>query len=314
LRVVDLGTAHVNTSLWALLRYLRRQPPRALLADKDRLNRIALCARRLTRAPTRVVVRLGTTVSVNLASRGPLERWLQLTSMRRLYPWADAIVTPSLGAAHDLSQASGIPLSRIHTIASPIVVPEFDTLAESPVEHPWFQAGQPPVVLAAGELSMRKDYATLVRAFATLRRTHPLRLVILGEGRRRAELEQLAAELGVQDELWLPGFVSNPYPYIARAHVFALCSRWEGMPVVLIESLALGTPVVSTDCPSGPRELLQGGRFGRLVPIGDVTGLAKALEETLSYPHDRGFLRSAVRAYTVAESAGAYREVLGLAA
>jgi glycosyltransferase involved in cell wall biosynthesis len=310
-RRLALGSAHVNSAIPAVVRYLRREYPAALLSDKDRVNRAALLARWLARVPTRVGVRLGTTVSANLASRGWLERRVQTASMRWAYPAADAILVPSTGAADDLAVHARLPRSRISVVPSPIVTPLLLERAGEAPAHPWFADGGPPVILGVGELSERKDFATLVRAFARLRAGRPCRLVILGEGRRRGELEALAAELGVAADVALPGFVPNPYPCMARAAAFALASRWEGMPVVLIEALALGTPSVACDCPSGPREVLQGGAVGGLVAVGDDAALAAALAAQLDRPTPRAQSCAAVEGYTDLGSARAYLAALG---
>lgn len=310
-RRIELGARHVNSALPALVRYLRRERPRAMLSDKDRVNRAAIWARGLAGVDTRLGVRLGTTVSVNLASRAAPDRWLQTWSMRTLYRCAEAVLVPSHGAAEDLARHARLPLERIRVVPSPIVAPDMGTRAAAPAEHPWFDDGGPPLILGVGELSERKDFATLIRAHARLRRTHDCRLLILGEGRRRGELERLAIELGTRDAVALPGFVPNPYPYMARAAAFALSSRWEGMPVVLIEALALGTPVIACDCPSGPAELLDGGRLGALVPVGDDAALAAALADTLAAPPAREALRAAAAPYAVDASARAYLAALG---
>jgi glycosyltransferase involved in cell wall biosynthesis len=153
--------------------------------------------------------------------------------------------------------------------------------AQAPLDHPWFQPGQPPVVLAVGSLTVQKDFPTLIRAVAHVQETRPVRLLILGEGQDRPTLEAQVRKLGLEQSISLPGFVANPYAYMARASVFVLSSRWEGLPTVLMEALFCGAPVVATDCPSGPREILRGGQYGRLVPVGEVTALADAIQATL---------------------------------
>jgi glycosyltransferase involved in cell wall biosynthesis len=311
-RLIDLGTAHVNSSLPVLVKYLRRERPQALLVDKDRLNRVALWARRLAGVKTRVAVRIGTTVSENLQRRGWFDRNLQYFSFRHFYPMADAIIVPSLGAADDLASVARLPVERITVVPSPVVNADLLAKAKEDPGHPWFKPGQPPVLLGIGELCARKDFVTLIRAFALVRKQTLLRLLILGEGRQRQMLEGLVAELGLEQEVMLPGFVANPYAYIARAGLFALTSRCEGAPVVLMEALGIGCPVVSTDCPSGPREIMQNGRYGKLVPIGDEQGLASVILETLAQPLPAEVLRQAAEPYTVAFSADRYLSALGM--
>jgi glycosyltransferase involved in cell wall biosynthesis len=201
--------------------------------------------------------------------------------MRWSYPWADGIVAVSQGVADDLAQQIGIPRERIQVILNPIVTPELQRKAKAPLEHPWFSPGQPPVVLAVGRLHPQKDYPTLLEAFAQVRQARPARLLILGEGGERSRLEALIHQLGLEEDVSLPGFVENPFAYMSHASVFVLSSRWEGLPTVLIEALYCGAPLVATDCPSGPREILANGQYGRLVPVSDVRALAKAVEVTL---------------------------------
>ncbi|MFP4495891.1 MAG: glycosyltransferase [Halochromatium sp.] len=310
-RCIDLGCSHVNTALPALVRYLKRERPRALLSDKDRVNRIAILARGLARRPSVLAVRLGTTVSVNLASRGLLERWLQRASIRLLYRFADRLIVPSDGVATDLVEQFGVERTRIQVAHSPIVSARLERLAQEPIAHPWLASDAPPLILGVGELGARKDFATLIRAFALVRAERPCRLLILGRGRQRERLLALASDLGVAEALDLPGFVANPYPYMRQAAVFALTSRWEGLPVVLVEALACGTPAVSTDCPSGPREILGACCPQALVPVGDHRALARALGETLARPPAPALLRACARAFAVDASARAYLAALG---
>jgi glycosyltransferase involved in cell wall biosynthesis len=310
-RVVDLGSGHVYTCLPALIRYLRRERPAALLSDKDRVNRTALVGCALSRMPVRLVLRTGTTVSHNLAGRGAIERRLQRFSMRHLYRYGYATVVPSCGAADDLARYAGIDRRHIQVLPSPVVTDRLYSDALTGVEHPWLQARHCPVILGVGELSRRKDFATLIRAFAELRRRRAARLIILGRGRQADALRRLTRDCGVAADVDLPGFDPNPYRFLARADLFVLASRWEGMPVALIEAVALGTPVVATDCPSGPREILRGGRYGPLVPVGDAAALASAMGEVLDHPLPKEQLQEAVVAYHVDRSAGAYLAAMG---
>jgi glycosyltransferase involved in cell wall biosynthesis len=311
-RIVELGVCHVNSSLLPLVRYLRREHPYALLSDKDRVNRLALLARRLAGTETRVTVRIGTTVSENLARRGWLHRQLQYLSIRYLYPWADAIIFPSREAAEDLAGIDGLTKERIRVVPSPVSSSKVLQLAQGPVEHPWFVEKGEPIILGAGELCARKDFATLIKAFAKVRQRIICKLVILGEGRQRQHLANLVRNLGIQTEVSMPGFVTNPYAYMSKASLFVLSSRCEGAPVVLIEALAVGVPVVSTDCRSGPREILQDGRLGPLVPVGDANALAQAILATLDNPLDAQLLKSGAAPFSVETSANQYLAAMGL--
>jgi glycosyltransferase involved in cell wall biosynthesis len=180
--------------------------------------------------------------------------------------------------------------------------------------HPWFADADQPLILGVGELSDRKDFDTLVRALARVRAQRRCRLMILGRGVARERLLRLAESLGVADALALPGFVDDPYAYMAHADVFAFTSRWEGLGFVIIEALAVGTPVVATDCPSGPAEILQGGRYGALIPVGDDAALAGAILSTLDRPLPRETLREAARPYEIETATDAYLAAMGLPA
>ncbi len=295
-----------------LVGYLRREKPVALLAAKTPANLAAVLARRLADVPTRIVISERTHLSQEV--QGPRRRkwrWrFIIPAIQQVYPWADALVTVSNGVADDLSQCTGIPRDRITTIYNPIVSPELIDKARAHLDHSWFQRGNPPVLLGAGRLTPQKDFPTLLRAFARLRAERCVRLLILGEGQQRAELETLASALGVAQDVALPGFVENPYAYMERAAVFVLSSAWEGLPGVLIQALACGCPVVSTDCPSGPAEILAGGIYGKLVPVGDAAALAKALASTLDAPPQPEQLRARGMLFSVNHAVERYLEIL----
>lgn len=311
-RVIDLGSAHVYSSLPALVRYLRRERPDVMLSDKDRVNRTAVLGRLLASVTTRLVLRSGTTITVDLQHRSALDRGMQRLSFRWLYPQAQAVIVPSAAAARDLIAFAELPSSLVRVVASPAVPAVLFERDPEPPDHPWFTPGAPPVVLGVGELSLRKDFATLLRAFARLAATRDLRLMILGRGGQREALLQLAGQLGVADRVSLPGFSDAVFSHMRHARVFALCSRWEGMPVVLIEALAAGTPVVATDAPGGSRELLQDGALGPLVPIGDVDSLSTALQQLLDHPPARERLRAAAEPYEIEAATTAYLAAMGL--
>lgn len=276
--VVDLNVSATRYSLLPLARYLRRRRPDVLVTALGHANIIAVWARWLARVRTVVVITHHLSLPPSRSSAGA-RWWAGLRS--RFYPWADAIVAVSRDMAVELATGIGVPRDRIDVILNPVITPDLADQAAAPLEHPWFAPGQPPVLLGIGRLVPQKDFGTLLRAFALVRQQRPARLMILGEGEERPALEALARDLGLADDVAMPGFVSNPYPYLQGAATFVLSSLYEGLPTVLIEALALGTPVVSTDCPSGPREILEDGQHGRLVPIRDHAALAAAISLTL---------------------------------
>ncbi|MEF8982622.1 glycosyltransferase [Thiohalorhabdus sp.] len=310
-RMVPLGARHSLTSIPGLVRYLRRNRPDALLAAKDRGNRAALQAVRLARTGTPTGVRLGNNLSGVLQGRDPLHRRLRARLMHRAYQRADAIIAVSRGVAEDTAAVADLPREAIRVLPNPVITPALHRRAGDPPETTWPE-GDGARLLGVGRLDRQKDFATLLRAFARLRQRRPARLLILGEGPERPRLEALAADLGVADAVALPGFATNPYPALARADLFVLSSAWEGSPNALTEALALGTPAVATDCPSGPREILADGELGPLVPVGDADALADAMAATLADPPDPDRLRAGVERYRDTASARAYLAVLGV--
>lgn len=283
-RLVDLRAARVLRSLGPLARYLRRERPRVVISSMGHANLVALWAAKVARRATPVVVTVHNTMSQSTPQQGRVAGRLWPRLLRRFYPWAAGVVAVSRGAADDLARTSGLPREHIGVIYNPVITPEMLASAGQRPDHAWFAPGQPPVILGVGRLTRQKDFPTLLRAFAELRRGRPARLLILGEGDERGRLEALAAELGLADDVALPGFRDNALAHMAGAALFVLSSAWEGLPTVLIEALAAGTRVVSTDCPSGPREILQEGRLGALVPVGDAPALARAMAEALDRP------------------------------
>jgi glycosyltransferase involved in cell wall biosynthesis len=293
-----------------LVNYLRNDKPSAVLAGKTHTNLIALWAWRNAAVATRLAISEHTTLSTTIKISKKW-RWRFVAPLiRRIYPWANAIVAVSDGVADDLSRRTGISRKSITTIYNPVLISKIVEKARIALDDPWFAPGAPPVILGIGRLVPQKDFPTLLRAFASLRANRPCRLLILGEGRERRKLEALARELSCADDVRLPGYVDNPYAYLVRAKVFALSSAWEGLSNVLLEALACGCPVVSTDCPSGPREILAHGEFGPLVPVGDASALADAMLAVLDNPPKRGKLRARAGEFDIGEISREYLRVL----
>ncbi|MEZ5931160.1 MAG: glycosyltransferase [Alphaproteobacteria bacterium] len=266
----------------ALVAYLASERPAAMLSAKTLGNLTAILARRRAGVATRLVISERGHVSESIRRSGKRWKAAGLPSlMRALYPLADGIVAISSQVADDLADLAKLERSRVVTIHNALLRP--DGLDLPPAEHPWFGDG-PPVILGAGRLGRQKDFPTLLRAFALLRARRKARLMIIGEGEDRASLQHLAKSLGVGEDVLLPGFQENPFAFMKAVDLFVLSSTHEGFGNVLLEALAAGCPVVSTDCPAGPAEILDGGRFGRLVPVGDPGALAEAIVDMLDRP------------------------------
>lgn len=312
-RLIGLRSTHALWSVPSLAAYLRRERPAAVLvSDKLRTNQALLRARRLAGVPTSLGLRVSIHLSRELQLCSAAKRHRRLQRIRLVYPGFDPLIAVSRGVADDLANIAGIDRERIQVLPNPVITREFLQQAAVPLSDPWFAPGAPPVILGVGRLEQQKDFPTLLRAFARLRRQRPCRLLILGEGSRRGELEALAQRLGIRADCRLPGHAPNPYPFMARASVFVVSSAWEGIVNVLTEALALGTPAVATDCPSGPREILRNGELGPLVPVGDAVALADAIQATLEQPLDATRLGAGVDGYTLDASVDAYLNALGV--
>lgn len=308
--VVVLNASRMRGVLRPLTRYLRTRQPAALLACMWPLSTLGVAARMLARVSTRVIVAEHTNWSAAEIQRQPVHRLVLRLSMRALLPRASGVVAVSNGAAQDLARLAMLPMSAMTTIYNPITKPESAKPSAPPLTPASWCADGHKRVLAVGRLKAIKEYPVLLRAFAKLRERMEVRLLILGEGGERAELERMAKELGVADHVDMPGFVADTAPYFDRADLHVLCSRGEGFGNVIVEALQQGTPVVSTDCPSGPREILADGRYGTLVPVGDSDALADAMEEALTTKHDLAALRARARDFSVDEAADAYLDLL----
>ncbi len=304
-RVVSLDAARTILALPALIRYLRRERPNALLSTLEHANVLAVGAGAFAATGVPIVLREANV----LLPRAELGRQARLLRglMRYAYRRADRIIAVSRSVAASLTEELGLDPGRIRTISNPIVTAALNEKATAPLDDPWFAPGAPPVVLGVGRLAPQKDFPTLLRAFAQVRARREARLVILGEGPERRALEELTRQLGVAADVKLPGYDHNPFRYMSRASVFALSSLYEGLPGALIQAMACGCRVISTDGPGGAREVLEDGTIGPLVPPRDPAALARGISALLDdarvglprvpHPVDRFSERAAVDAY-----------------
>ena len=278
--VIALNRGRMRYTLIDLIRILRRRQPDILFSAMSHTNTIALLAKGLIRPATRFIVSEHNTLSLAIQTQS--FKRLRVALLRYLYRRADAVVAVSQGVAEDLSRVLNLPRQKVTTIYNPVVELSFIDKAEETVDHPWFAYDRRvPVVLGCGRLSKQKGFAYLIQAMACLQHKMAARLVILGKGEQEPALKQLARDLDIQDKVAFLGFQPNPYKFMARADVCVLSSLWEGLPTVLIEAMACGTPVVSTDCPSGPSEIITHEINGLLVPPADAEALAAAILRVL---------------------------------
>lgn len=287
---------------WAagIAAYLDREQPDALLAMNVLAVTAATMALHLTHRSVRIVATL----------HEPLKHGRLLHRARRSYPYADSVVGVSHGVSTEFTKIPGLTRNRLHVIYNPVVSEYLTQKSLEPADHPWFDRPGAPVILAIGKLIKRKDFSSLLVAFARLLERCPARLIVLGEGRLWQNLLSLAQKLRIAEHVEFPGFVENPYAFLAKADLFVLSSRNEALPTVLIEAMACGCPVVSTDCPFGPREILEEGRFGTLVPVGDSEALSAAMACALDEPPQRAALRERASFFSVENAVVRYEKLL----
>jgi glycosyltransferase involved in cell wall biosynthesis len=293
-----------------LCRYLRQARPHAVLSFLNYPNIVLLLTSRISGARTRFVVSVRNHMSAAATHNGG--NWVRSVPrlMRGLFDLADAVVAPSRGVADDVLRITGLSRDRVAVIYNPVFRPELPDLAEAPVDHPWLVESNEPVILGVGKLKPQKDFPTLIQAFAKVRAQRPAHLIILGGGKDATQLRAMARSLGIAAYVDFPGHVQNPFAFYRRASVFVLSSMWEGLPNALIEALACGCPVVSTDCPSGPSEILDGGRFGTLVPVGRAAEMADAILATLADPPPRARLIERARDFSLEHAVRRFEAVM----
>lgn len=313
--IVQLKSSHPLTILPRLVVYMRKASPDFVVCEKLRVNLAAQRASALARRRPAIFASIHGVLSHKLEGENLPngKKRHKYRDIEKAYPRNAGFIAVSSGIAEDLASGFDVPRDKVHVVHNPVVTENMMALSKESVAHPWLADKEFPVIVGVGRLEPQKDFATLIRALGHLRAQRRCRLLILGEGSERAGLQALAAELGLSDCVDMPGFVANPYAYVARSDVFVLSSRWEGFGNVIVEAMALGVPVVSTDCPAGPREILDGGRLGRLVPIGDSVAMAEAIGGTLAQESNREQLVGEAMKYTPKACANAYLAAFGLA-
>ncbi len=307
--VTDIGVNRAVLSLPFMIRYFRKYKPNVVLSALPHINLVTCWARRFSGVESKIIITEHNTLSRSVkhatTTRG---RWLPLF-MRLTYRSADTIIAVSNGVADDLSTMLKLRRNQINVVYNPVVSEHLRNNSNEPADHPWLTSHKVPVILGVGRLTEAKNFNALIHAFSIVVASIPAKLIILGEGEQRDSLEAIIGQLDLADKVDLPGFTNNPYPYMKCADLFVLSSIWEGLPTVLIEALSCGAKVVSTDCPSGPREILENGKWGTLVPINNVEALANAiicsLEHASHFPDPRSWEQ-----YTVKNSLSQYNKFI----
>lgn len=282
-RVIELGCSRTILCLPGLIRYMKQEKPYFVISALEGPNIIVLISRFFTNPRPKVIITVHSVLSKALKEKNFMYSLVILPLIRLFYPLADAIVAVSEGVSKELNRLAGIKEEKISVIYNPVITPELFEKAKEEVSHPWFNQKNFPVVVSVGRLTPAKDFSTLMRAFSIVKGEIEAKLIIIGDGEDKENLESLVKKLGLENDVEFTGFISNPYKYIKRSSLFVLSSKYEALPTVLIEAMALGIPVVATDCPGGVKEILGYGKCGEIVPVGDSEKLAEGILRVLKF-------------------------------
>lgn len=310
--VVDLNVPRARHLLWPLTRHLQKTKPSVVIAAMWPLTSISILAWRLAGRPGRLFVSDHSQLTIAAVQEMKVPHWLIGNVMRFTYPLATGVIAVSRGVKDDMCALGHLNQSTVRVIHNPAAVGVPIERGTKTDQIALWGAGFNHHIITVGTLKTQKDHATLIRAFALLPEEVNAKLTILGEGPLRGELEALIRNLGLESRISMPGFVLDPYPWYQTADLFVLSSRWEGFGNVIVEAMECGVPVVSTDCQSGPSEILLDGKVGRLVPVGDARALADAMIQALAAPADRQALRLRAQDFSVSKISAEYLDYFGL--
>lgn len=311
-RVVDLQSSRMLKAIPRLVQYFAETRPQAVYSTITHANIAAVWAARRAGLTAPVIVRQSN--APRAETKSSMGRYIASRIIPFAYPHASGIIAVSDGVRSELLELNRHLARLTKVVPTPVLTKEVQQLGAENPSHPWLQDSGAPVILSAGRLEYHKGMLDLIRAFRRVRDIRPARLVILGEGSERGRLESEVARLGLSQDVSLPGFSSNPFSFMKRASVFVLASHYEGLPNVLIQALAFGTPVVATDCRSGPAEILDGGRLGRLVRVGNIGELAAAIEQSLDSPRQELGQKEVWQRYGAEHATTQYLAIAGLPA
>ena len=309
--IINLQTNRTLKSFFPLIRYLKKEKPFALISANDYVNVTAITACKIAGVKTKMVSTIHTDRS-NADNNNLFKEYLFKIIARRVYPLSNNIVAVSKGVSENAVKIYNLPQYLVKVIYNPILDDRLFEKMNERVNHKWFRGGNYKIILGVGRLMKEKDFPSLIKAYKIVRERRPAKLVLLGEGVERNYLQKIIVENDLEADVDLPGFVDNPYSYMKKADLLVLSSKYEGLPTVLVESMAVGTPVVSTDCPSGPSEILENGKYGILVPVGNVALMAEAIENALDEPVDSEALRLRAMDFSIDKITEKYASLINL--
>lgn len=315
LRKINIDVKNQNLALPHLIKYISSELPDIIIATRPKSVNLAFLAHLISKGKNRrkFTIRLSSNITSMSYNKNIFNKKIKNLIIKRLYPEADVLLAVSEDVAIDIKQIINVNNNKLKVVPNPTITEKIDELSKHSIQHDWFRNKNQPIILSAGRFTERKDFETLIKAFYLIRMKRACKLVILGDGEKRVNYTTLAQKLNIINDIHLPGFTSNPYAYMAKSDVFAFTSTSaEGSPNVLKEALYLGTPVVSTDCPSGPQNILQHGKYGSLVPVKDYKKMANEIVKSIDNPPDPYFLKEAVLNYTIESSTKAYINALDI--
>lgn len=308
--LVNFDVSALRYSLVPFVRYLWERQPTAMLSTLPFANILAICARFISGVDTRLVIREANTLDEITGENENIRNRVLWGLMKMLYDWADALVANSQDTKDGLVNAKFVKSEGIKVINNPVVTASLLSEATQKAGHPWLDEKNMPVIVGVGRLEKQKNFGLLIDAFCHLYSKKNARLIILGKGSMKNNLKNKMKKYGLENVVDMPGYVRNPVSYMSKADVFVLSSLYEGFGNVIVEALAAGTPVVSTDCPGGPSEILEDGKWGELVPVGDDYEMASQIEKVLGDPPDSEMLRRRARCFSIDDICAEYLKVL----
>lgn len=308
--VVDLNLNRLRYVVQPLTKYFKKTKPDLIIAAVWPLTSIAIVSWLLAGKPGRLFVSEHSHLSISCTHEINTPKWLMAAIISSTYPFASGVIAVSEGVKSDICKLGRLSDSKVNVIYNPSAI-GISSIQKSVVNmrQLWGESFDHHI-LSVGALKQQKDHATLIKAFALLPASLNAKLTILGEGPLRTDLEALIIQLGLQTRVSMPGFILDPYPWFRSADLFVLSSRWEGFGNVIVEAMECGVPVVSTDCKSGPSEILRNGQYGKLVPIQNPNALAVAILESLLTKHDRESLVQRANDFSINKIANEYLDLM----